>query len=79
MDNFLKIENNHDLLRDSTTGGILNSNTNEYQNYLNNYERMKNQYKEFEDLKTTVSSLSSDIGEIKNLLTTLIRSTNNDD
>jgi hypothetical protein len=78
-ENYMKIENSNSLLRNTDTGAIINSDTNEYQNYLNNYERLKKQQQEFENLKDTVNTLSSDIGDIKNLLTTLIRSTNNDD
>jgi hypothetical protein len=78
-ENYIKIENSNSLLRNADTGAIINSDTNEYQNYLNNYERLKKQQQEFENLKDTVNTLSSDIGDIKNLLTTLIRSTNNDD
>lgn len=75
---FIPVENNKDLVRDPFTNAIINSNRTEYENYVSNYNRLKKEQEEFQQLKTDVSSLSSNIDEIKTLLTLLIKEKNND-
>jgi hypothetical protein len=77
--NFLKIENHNDLVRDPSTNAIINKNETEYQNYLRNYERLRREKEELHNLKDDVESLKSDIGDIKNLLTKLIEVKQHDD
>lgn len=72
MKDYIKIENNNNLVRDPITGAIINRNEGEYHNYLKNYERLKREKEEMENLKETVSSLNTEISEIKNLLNVLI-------
>lgn len=75
---FIPVENNKDLVRDPFTNAIINNNKTEYENYVSNYNRLKKEKEEFQQLKTDVSSLSSNIDEIKTLLTLLIKEKNND-
>jgi len=65
---FLKVENHNDLVRDTSSNAIINKNETEYQNYLRNYERLKREKQELQNLKSDVETLKSDIGDIKNLL-----------
>ena len=44
---------------------------------MDNYHRLKREKIELEQLKTQVSSLTSDMGEIKNLLKLLVQEKNN--
>jgi hypothetical protein len=74
--NFLQIENHPDLVRDASTGAIINKNNDEYRNYLSNYERLKRERDEMESLRTDVSSLKSDIDVIKTLLLNLTEKQN---
>lgn len=75
---YLKIENNQNLVRDPQTSAILNTNKTAYDKYVSTYQRLKSQNEEMNELKTNVSSLSSDIEEIKSLLKLLITEKNND-
>lgn len=68
----VKVENFKDLLRDSDTSAIINNNRTEYENYISNYNRLKEEKEEFQKLKSEVSSLSSSVDEIKSLLKLLV-------
>lgn len=77
MEDFVKVENHQDLVRDTYSGAVINTNRTEYDNYMDNYHRLKREKIELEKLKTQVSSLTSDMGEIKNLLKLLVQEKNN--
>jgi hypothetical protein len=77
MEDFVKVENHQDLVRDTYSGAVINTNRTEYDNYMDNYHRLKREKIELEQLKTQVSSLTSDMGEIKNLLKLLVQEKNN--
>jgi hypothetical protein len=70
---YIKIENHHNLLRHEHSNAIINNNTTEYENYISNYNRMKKEQEELNNLKNDVSSLHSDVQEIKSLLKLLIK------
>jgi cell shape-determining protein MreC len=76
---FYRIENFPDLVRDPSTGAILNKNVTEYQNYVDTYNRLKQEQTELQNLKNDVGSLKSDIGDIKTLLLTLLEDKNHGD
>lgn len=78
MEDFVKVENHQDLVRDTYSGAVINTNRTEYDNYMDNYHRLKREKIELEQLKTQVTSLTSDMGEIKNLLKLLVQEKNND-
>jgi len=75
--NLVKIENYQDLVRDEETNAVLNNNKTARDKYLDNYHRLKKQQKDLEKLKDQVSTLSSDMGEIKSLLKLLVQEKNN--
>lgn len=65
---YLKIEENTNLLKDESSGAVLNTNKTEYENYL----LLKNQ-KERDNIKinqieSEVMEIKNDLNEIKNLL-----------
>lgn len=74
---YVKIENHQDLLRDDHTNAIINSNKNACDKYVSTYTRLKKEQEEMEKLKSDVSSLSSDLDEIKSLLKLLVKEKNN--
>lgn len=77
MEDYVKVENHQDLVRDTYSGAVINTNRTEYDNYMDNYHRLKREKMELEQLKNQVSSLTSDMGEIKNLLKLLVQEKNN--
>lgn len=68
----VKIENNPNLVRDLSSGAVINTNTTEYENYLSKRKanaELKEQIKQNAD---EIKELKSDVSEIKNLLISLI-------
>lgn len=59
--------------RDSETNAILNKNTEEYQNYIANRKRLLDDKEKIKNLEDKVESLSSDIGDIKNMLSSFLK------
>jgi wobble nucleotide-excising tRNase len=69
---FVKIQDSDGLIRDLSSGAVINTNTTDYQNYLarkNSSKDMKQQIKQNAD---KIKQIESDVSEIKQLLITLI-------
>jgi wobble nucleotide-excising tRNase len=69
---FVKIQDSDSLIRDLSSGAVINTNTTDYQNYLarkNSSKDMKQQIKQNSD---KIEKIESDLSEIKQLLITLI-------
>jgi wobble nucleotide-excising tRNase len=69
---FVKIQDSDSLVRDLSSGAVINTNTTDYQNYLarkNSSKDMKQQIKQNSD---KIEKIESDLSEIKQLLITLI-------
>ena len=69
---FVKIQDSDSLIRDLSSGAVINTNTTDYQNYLarkNSSKDMKQQIKQNSD---KIKQIESDVSEIKQLLITLI-------
>jgi|LakMenE01Jun11ns_1017448.scaffolds.fasta_scaffold9878707_2 wobble nucleotide-excising tRNase len=69
---FVKIQDSDSLVRDLSSGAVINTNTTDYQNYLarkNSSKDMKQQIKQNAD---KIKQIESDVSEIKQLLITLI-------
>ena len=69
---FVKIQDSDGLVRDLSSGAVINTNTTDYQNYLarkNSSKDMKQQIKQNSD---KIEKIESDLSEIKQLLITLI-------
>ena len=60
------------FFRDSETNAILNKNKDEYQNYVANRKRLLSDKEKMKNLEDKVESLSSDIGDIKDMLSSLL-------
>jgi hypothetical protein len=68
----LEIQDSDSLVRDLSSGAVINTNTTDYQNYLarkNSSKDMKQQIKQNSD---KIEKIESDLSEIKHLLITLI-------
>ena len=57
----IPVEGQPGLYRDSETGAIVNNNSNEYQTYINNKNKLLSE-------KERIDKLESDIGDIKRML-----------
>lgn len=65
MTDYYKVEGNDSLIRDGSSKAIINTNTKEYQNYVEKRDMMAKQ-------KQEIDSLKKDMSEIKEMLATLI-------
>ena len=65
MTQFLKVQGNDSLVRDVSSKAIINTNSKEYQNYVDKRNMMAKQ-------KQEIDSLKKDMSEIKEMLATLI-------
>ena len=70
--NYIKVKDKDYLLRDIESNGIINSDDIGYQAYVENYKRTYNESKRINTLENDVSSIRSDLDEIKNLLRNII-------
>ena len=72
MKKFKKVEAQDNLVRDMSSNAIVNNNKNEYENFLKLSEQKYKEKKEFEKLKTDVSSMKNDLDEIKSMLKSIV-------
>lgn len=63
-----KVEGHPNLYRDSRTGAIINTNSNEYNNYVQDRSAKINNNVRLETLEQNVQNIQNDLNEIKNLL-----------
>lgn len=76
---YVKIESNSSLVRDMTSNAIINTNKEEYLNYINRVSRqmslnetISNTTEQIEVLKTEINSMKEDLSDIKIMLLSLI-------
>ena len=60
-----------DLVRDNSTGAILNNDTSEYENYIRMRAKRKEGTDKIDNMENDLKSLKDDINEIKTLLKAL--------
>lgn len=70
--NYLKVEGQHNLLRDPKTNSIINNNMSEYQNYIKRRESKSKENQKVKNLEGEVASMREDLDEIKSLLRSLV-------
>lgn len=76
-DDLIPVEGREGWYRDPDSNAIVNCNVSEYDNYMAAYNRRENKEKKLTTLQDEVSELKSDIGEIKNLLKSLLQGDKN--
>tara|TARA_R100000030_G_scaffold3019_1_gene2318 strand:+ start:1415 stop:1639 length:225 start_codon:yes stop_codon:yes gene_type:complete len=64
----IPVKGNSGLFRDSETGAIINNNTNEYNTYMTNRNKLLSEKERLTRVETKVQDLSDDIGDIKRML-----------
>ena len=72
MTNYIRVEGNNDLVRDSRPDQIINTNQNEYQQYVTRREKRKKEKEKSLTVEEDLANLKSEIGEIKSLLRELV-------
>jgi|TARA_B100001939_G_scaffold117788_1_gene102213 hypothetical protein len=76
-EDLIPVEGREGWYRDPDSNAIVNCNVSEYDNYMAAYNRRENKEKKLTTLQDEVSELKSDIGEIKNLLKSLLQGDKN--
>ena len=76
-EDLIPVEGREGWFRDPDSNAIVNCNMSEYDNYMAAYQRRETKEKKLTTLQDEVSELKSDIGEIKNLLKSLLHGDNN--
>jgi hypothetical protein len=76
---YVKIESSPSLVRDMTSNAIINTNKEEYLNYINRVSRqtslnetLTNNTEEIQVLKKEINSMKEDLSDIKIMLLSLI-------
>ncbi len=72
MENYLKVESDISLVRDMNTNAIINQNKSEYDKFLNISKKKYEEKLKFDNLKSDVDSMKTDISEIKILLKQIV-------
>jgi hypothetical protein len=74
----IPVEGKEGWYRDPDSNAIVNCNQSEYENYMAAYNKRIKKERKMETLQDEVSGLKSDIGEIKNLLKSLLQGDKHD-
>lgn len=69
---YSKVEGHCNLVRDEKTNAILNTNMNDYNNYMRLKKIKENNNKKVEDLELDMNNIKNDLNEIKTLLRDLL-------
>ena len=68
MHNFLKVEGNDSLVRDTSTHAIINTNSVEYESYIRKKTLLQNQDDEIKKNTDDINTIKQELFEIKELL-----------
>ena len=69
---FVRIQDSDSLIRDLSSGAVINTNTTDYQNYLARKNSSKDMKQKIKQNSDKIEKIESDLSEIKQLLITLI-------
>lgn len=72
MKQYIPVEGNPGLARDSKTGAIININIDEMEQARSRKELRRQKQDELENLKSQVQQMNNDLSEIKELLNRLV-------
>jgi hypothetical protein len=72
MIDYLKVDGNDNLVRDTSSKAIINTNVKEYYNYVEKRNMMLKQKQELEKQSQEINNLKKDMSEIKDMLSILI-------
>lgn len=72
MPNFIKVEGNEGLVRDTLTLAIINTNNSEYTSYINNKKKLNEEKEKSLRQQEEIDMIKNDISDIKRLINILI-------
>ena len=73
MEGFVKIQNKDGLLRDLSSGAVINTNRTDYENYLQRKTASKELQQQNKQNSDKIEKIESDLDEIKQMLIMLIK------
>lgn len=68
----IKVEGHPDLVRDVSTGAIVNNNETDYKQYMESYKKRQNQKSKIDSIESDLYEMKGELDEIKSLLRQLI-------
>ena len=77
MNNFVPVEGRSGLYRDENSKAIVNRDKKAYLDYMKRKKIMQNKNSELDQMKEDLNNVKGEIGEIKDLLSTLVQKLNN--
>tara|TARA_Y100000592_G_C5408542_1_gene286919 strand:- start:763 stop:984 length:222 start_codon:yes stop_codon:yes gene_type:complete len=69
---YIKVKDNENLVRDSKSNCIINTNKSEYDEYLARRKSKQNEKNKVENLEKDMDTLKNELSEIKSLLKEII-------
>ena len=69
---YVKVKDNDHLIRNTNSNCIVNTNTSEYEEYLTRRKLKKSEKNKVDNLERDISTLKNELGEIKDLLRSLV-------
>ena len=72
MSEFLKVEGHKDLVKDTNTHAVINTNRNAYLNYKNRVKEAQKQRDEIRSATREINNIKCEMHEIKDMLKTLL-------
>ena len=69
---YIKVKDNENLVRDSKSNCIINTNKSEYEQYLSRRKLKQNESNKVDNLERDISTLRDEITEIKDMLRSLV-------
>jgi len=72
MNQFLKVQGHASLIRDTTTGAILNNNRTEYEEYLDRKRKAEAREAEISQHTEDINNIKNELSDIKQLLLQLV-------
>jgi len=73
MEGFVNIQNKEGLVRDLSSGAVINTNRTEYENYLQRKNASEELHQQIKQNSDKIEKIESDLDEIKHMLTMLIK------
>ena len=73
MSEFVKVEGHTSLVRDTYSNGIVNTNVNEYQIYMQRVKSREQQGDQIRNAVKEINTLKAELREIKNLIKEIVK------
>ena len=77
MSNYIPVEGNSGLYRDTESTAIINRDKKAYHEYMKRKKVVQNKNDELDQMKEDLDNMKGELGDIKDLLSTLVQKLNN--